>query len=544
MSNKKPHIIIFNPDEMRWDGMGHMGTAAAHTPHLDHFAREEAVSFSHAYCQNPVCVPSRCSFLTGRYPHVSGHRTMRYLLREGERTLFQELLDNGYYVWMNGRNDLVAGQIPELAESHASEIYEYDPSEDTEGSKRKQQQRTLMGKHHGYPYAHYLGVTDFEYGNDSKDLQAAINRVRNAPKNQPLCMFLGLVNPHPPYCVEKKYYERIPEAFVPERIHASDTSGKCRMMEKIREYSGMEDFPQKLWLDMRRVYLAQCAMIDDMFGQLCDALKESGMYDDSVIFVLSDHGDFAGDYDLPEKAQNCFEDCLTRVPLLIKPPKGQLVDCGITDSIVELVDFYATALDYAGVEPACDHFGRSLRPIIENRTQTVRQYAFCEGGRLAHETQCDEFHSDGLSLKGTSPQNEYLERMDAQCDDLAHEKGTMICDGRYKYIERPSGANEFYDLEKDPGERKNLYVELRDTPMVIRFQRELLRWYQTTCDVVPRNYDGRFTEAHFWIMIKQICPPEREDEVRGMFRKGASMLDVMQYFMKLAHRVADGTAAR
>ena len=60
--NRKPNIIIINPDEMRWDTMGHMGNPAAVTPTLDNFAFKDAVSFSNAYCQNPVCVPSRCSF--------------------------------------------------------------------------------------------------------------------------------------------------------------------------------------------------------------------------------------------------------------------------------------------------------------------------------------------------------------------------------------------------------------------------------------------------------------------------------------------------
>ena len=57
--NRRPDIIIINPDEMRWDTMGHMGNQAASTPRLDAFAREEAVSFENAFCQNPVCVPSR-----------------------------------------------------------------------------------------------------------------------------------------------------------------------------------------------------------------------------------------------------------------------------------------------------------------------------------------------------------------------------------------------------------------------------------------------------------------------------------------------------
>ena len=81
---KRPHIIIFNPDEMRSSALAHLGNPAAVTPNLDAFAASEAVSFRNAYCQNPVCVPSRCSFFTGLYPHVHGHRTMSHLLRPGE----------------------------------------------------------------------------------------------------------------------------------------------------------------------------------------------------------------------------------------------------------------------------------------------------------------------------------------------------------------------------------------------------------------------------------------------------------------------------
>ncbi len=120
---KRPHIIIFNPDEMRWDTMGHMGNPAASTPFLDRFAETEAVSIDRCYCQNPVCVPSRCSFATGLYPHVFGHRTMAHLLRPHEKSMFQELREAGYYVWMNTRNDLAAGQYEGWIEAQADEIY-------------------------------------------------------------------------------------------------------------------------------------------------------------------------------------------------------------------------------------------------------------------------------------------------------------------------------------------------------------------------------------------------------------------------------------
>ncbi|MFP4376754.1 MAG: sulfatase-like hydrolase/transferase [Spirochaetales bacterium] len=109
---KRPHILLFNPDQYRWEAMGHMGNRAVATPVLDALVRSEAVSFSHAYCQNPVCTPSRCSFMSGWYPHVLGHRTMFHMLHpeRGQPNLLKILKEHGYTVWWGGKNDLVPGQ--------------------------------------------------------------------------------------------------------------------------------------------------------------------------------------------------------------------------------------------------------------------------------------------------------------------------------------------------------------------------------------------------------------------------------------------------
>src|SRR4051794_3136667 len=98
MATKRPHIVIFNPDQFRGDMVGHLGCSAARTPVLDGLVRGgEAVSFRWAFCQNPVCTPSRCSFMTGWYPHVRGHRTMYHMLHpeRGEPNLLKILKDNG-----------------------------------------------------------------------------------------------------------------------------------------------------------------------------------------------------------------------------------------------------------------------------------------------------------------------------------------------------------------------------------------------------------------------------------------------------------------
>lgn len=118
----KPDIIIINPDQMRADALRHLGCEASYTPNLDALAAE-GVSFDSAFCQNPVCVPSRCSFMTGTYPHTNGHRTMGYLLHPGEDNLFRIMKNSGYYVWSSGRGDCLAGQNEKWYKECIDKVY-------------------------------------------------------------------------------------------------------------------------------------------------------------------------------------------------------------------------------------------------------------------------------------------------------------------------------------------------------------------------------------------------------------------------------------
>ena len=267
----------------------------------------------------------------------------------------EELKNAGYYVWMNARNDLVAGQVPGLVERHASEIY-YGGGESMKAGGGDVPRGAPGGKEF---YSHFGGRLGLDgngryYGADDEDLDAAIARIRSMPKDRPLCLFLGLINPHPPYQVEEPYYSAVDRKKLPKRIRAEETAGKADIEAAIRARQGMEQYSEADWDELRACYLGMCGKVDDMFCRLCDALKEAGEYDNSAIFFFSDHGDYTGDFGITEKAQNSFEDCLTNVPFLVKPPKGFETDAGISDSLVELVDFYATAMDFAGVIlPSC-----------------------------------------------------------------------------------------------------------------------------------------------------------------------------------------------
>ena len=220
------------------------------------------------------------------------------------------------------------------------------------------------------------------------------------------------------------------------------------------------------------------------------------------------------------------------MPFLIKPPKGAALDPGVSDSLAELVDFYATAMEFAGVAPSHTHFGRSLRPVLADRTARVRDYAFCEGGRQPGETHCDEYHQDGGGV--ASALSPYWPKQRAQSDDEAHAKGIMMRGERYKYVSRTLGGDELYDLREDPNETTNRIQDPALADVLTQMRLEMLKWLQATDDVVPFDHDARFTPEMLWARVRGMVPPEKTDEVKQMIADGINFPMLMHYCRELA----------
>ncbi|HVX42268.1 MAG TPA: sulfatase-like hydrolase/transferase [Mycobacteriales bacterium] len=496
MTGQRPHIIIFNPDQWRADVMGHHGNPAARTPNLDSWVDSDAVSFRNAFCQNPVCTPSRCSFMSGWYPHVRGHRTMYHMMRPGEPVLLKTLKDNGYYVWWGGKNDLVPGQggfddycdlkydtgdsvRPMFASDRSSE-WRGEPGSDTFYS-------FLVGRldaPEGEPY----------YDKDWANVLGAVAQIREWGKRAaqgeeppPLCIYLPITYPHPPYAVEDPWFGSIDRNALPERIPA-DPTGKPSILNGIRERQRLQGWSEERWDELRATYYGMCARVDHQFGLVVEALKEAGLYDDSAMFFFSDHGDFTGDYGLVEKTQNTFEDCLTNVPFLIKPPAGIPVRPRVSEALVELVDFSATVEELAGIEPQHSHFGRSLLPVLAGETDEHRDAVFCEGGRLRDERQAMELES----TSALQPDGLYWPRVSLQTESgPEHTKAVMCRTAEAKYVRRLYEDDELYDLRADPREEHNLAADPAYAGLKARLSDRLLTWYQETADVVPLVPDSR-----------------------------------------------------
>lgn len=494
--NKKklPHILIFNPDQWRGDILGHLGNSAAVTPNLDKLIETDAVSFRNAYCQNPVCTPSRCSFMTGWYPHVRGHRTMFHMLQPDEPMLLRDLKNAGYFVWWGGKNDLVPGQNGYT--DYCDIKYAAPPDPERPFQKDFHAWDEWRGDSDGDNfYSFHYGKIEkseeepYKYDNDWAMVEGAIDLIQNAPPDQPLCLYLPLEFPHPPFAVEDPWYSQIDRNALPERIPTPESWEIFpSLLGRVYERQRMQKWDEGRWRELLATYYGMCARVDTQFGMVIEALKEKQMYEDTAIFFFSDHGEFAGNYGLVEKTQNTFQDCLTNVPFIVKPPQGIDVRPGVREALIELVDMRATVDDLTGLEPGYTHFGRSLLPIISGEADKHRDAVFSEGGRIHGETHAMELESSSHQ----SPQGLYWPRVGLQSSEgPEHTKAVMCRTKNFKYVRRLYEKDELYDLLSDPQELLNQIDNPDYADVLIQLKDRLLTFYLETGDVVKHETDRR-----------------------------------------------------
>ena len=328
---------------------------------------------------------------------------------------------------------------------------------------------------------------NFVYDGDWDVVFAAIQQIKHRPPDQPLCLFLAIGYPHPPYGVEDPWYSQVDRAAVPPRAPApADWTRKPSILKGLSDRQGLGSWSEERWAELRATYYGMCARTDHQFGLILQALKEAGIYDDTAVFLFADHGDFTGDYGLVEKTQNTFEDCLTHVPFIVKPPAGVPVRPGVNDALVELVDFRATVEDFTGLQSGYTHFGRSLKPLLAGQSVTHRDAVFCEGGRLHGEVHC---------MERESPRGKdflYWPRMSLQSEaGPAHTRASMFRTRRYKYVHRLYELDELYDLQEDPRELHNRIDDPALSAVQADLKQRLLDFYLETSDVVPHKPDHR-----------------------------------------------------
>ncbi|WPJ95159.1 sulfatase-like hydrolase/transferase [Coraliomargarita algicola] len=473
------NFIYFNPDQLRADFLGCYGHPMAQTPNMDRLAAE-GTRFDQCHVQHSVCTPSRCSFMTGWYPHVRGHRTLWHPLQKDEPNTLKYLKQHGYDVQWFGKNDLLSQDSFEQSVNGL-----HFPELGSQGS------RDIFPKQDPRYWSFLYGPGD-GHTHDWNLTERAITYLRNRkPEDPPFMLNMALAFPHPPFECPQPWYDMYdPDELPPMR--PADLENKPCFHRLLREYSQWDQLDDATFRKARAVYLGMISYVDTMLGNLLNALEETGHAENTTVILFSDHGEWAGDYGLIEKWQGALDDCLTRVPMIVRTPGG--VQGHVVKELIECFDIHPTTLELAKIPLQHTQFAISMCDQLQGQAGDPNRAVFAEGGYDPHEPHCFE---GSMQDVGADPEGIYANKGRLQQDVVeASARSTMIRTQTHKLIFRRGDISELYDLQTDSNELNNLYGRTEHQAVQQSLEFQLLNWYQRTSDVVPYERSCRtYTEA-------------------------------------------------
>jgi len=376
----RPNILIFMSDQQRGDSIPPYSVAK--TPHLDKFCKE-GITFSKAFTISPHCCPARATFFSGLYPsqhgvwnNVNVGNTLSRGLYEGVRLWSEDFRDAGYDMYYSGKWHVSDTESPKergfdkynnpWTEVTSKEYkhekpspYEWARYNDLQPEKERQEAEIYK---RGYPlYTHYGEKENPFKDNDVVNDALRIFKERKQT-GKPWCQYVGTLGPHDPYFVPAKFLDLYdPKDIILPASYSDKMTDKPAMYRRIRDK--FDQLPENEQREAIRHYLAFCSYEDDLFGQVLNALEESGEADNTLVLYTSDHGDYMADHGLWCKGLPCFEGAY-HIPAAVRWP-GKIKNPGeISDSFVTLADFAPTFLEAAGIKTNREFIGRSLTPFF------------------------------------------------------------------------------------------------------------------------------------------------------------------------------------
>lgn len=372
---EKPNVLFIAADDMNND-LGAYGHPLVKTPNFDRLARM-GIKFEQAYCNYPVCNPSRASLMTGLYPDQTRVRSNGGNFRNeipSVKTLPQMFQDAGYFTARVGK--IYHYGVPtNIGEDGTDDPASWHEVVNPRGRDKWEEDRIYSID----PVMHNLGGTLSWMAQDGTDeeqtdgigVTAAIELLKRR-KAGPFFLAMGFYRPHTPYVAPRKYFQMYPLRMVRLPVEPLDDLVDL-------PHAAWVDRPYQLYLSETkkrqaiRAYYAAITFVDAQLGRLLDAVEKLGLADNTVIVFWSDHGYHMGEHKLWQKT-TLFENS-ARVPLFIASPEHRKTAGLSTKSLAELVDLYPTLADLCGLAPPKHLVGKSLAPVLEDPTQSVRETA-------------------------------------------------------------------------------------------------------------------------------------------------------------------------
>ena len=472
MPNTQPNILWICTDQQRYDTIGALNNPHVHTPNIDRLVTQ-GVAFTHAFCQSPICTPSRASFLTGMYPsRVHGCMNGNDKWAEAAPLVTSLLADAGYTCGLAGKLHLAGaqGRLEPRPENDGYHIFHWS-----------------HGVHDwwesGHAYADWLRAQGHNLGamlehpeqippelhQTTWCADRAIDFIEarqpssqdDGAQDQPWLMSVNMFDPHPPFDPPQPYLDRFDVDAMPGPLfRASDveTQAALRDVDFQTLCRHPDEFNAK---QIQAAYYAMIELIDDNVGRMIDALERTGQRANTVIIFMSDHGESLGDHGLVAKGCRFYEG-LVRVPLICAWP-DQFGAGMVRDALVELTDIAPTLLDLAGLPIPEQMQGRSLLHHLTQGDQPDhhRDYVRCEYYRALNPIANERFNGS---------------------------YGTMIRDAQYKLnVYHGHEVGELYDLAADPGEFANRWEDPAYTDVKMRLMKQSFDALALATDVGPKQ---------------------------------------------------------
>ncbi len=418
----KPNILILMADQLTPTALPAYGNRTARTPHLDALA-ERAVVFRSAYCNSPLCAPSRFSFMSGRLPSAIGAYDNAAEFAAQVPTFAHYLRLAGYRTLLSGKMHFCgADQLHGFEERLTTDIYPADfgwTPDWLNFEHRPSWYHSMDSVTQAGPCARTNQI-DF----DDEVVFRARRRLFDLARGndrRPFCMVVSMTHPHDPYAIPHEYWNRYSDRDIDmPRVHVAvqDLDPHSR---RLRHVCGLDTqaVTEAQIRAARHAYYGAVAYVDDQVGSLVAALEETQVADQTVIVVLADHGEMLGERGLWYKMS--FFEPACRIPLFIHAPR--LFSARSVSQSVSLVDLLPTLLELANdgqATPIAGQLdGHSLLPHLH--------------GSGGHDEVLGEYLAEG-----------------------AIAPIVMIRSGQRKFIHSPADPDQLFDLANDPDELHNL----------------------------------------------------------------------------------------
>jgi choline-sulfatase len=443
MAAKQPNFLILMADQMTPGALPAYGHKVTKAPHIDALA-EAGVVFDAAYCNSPLCAPSRYAFLSGQLPSRTGGFDNAAEFPADVPTFAHYLRRAGYNTVLSGKMHFCgADQLHGFEQRLTTDIYpaDFGWTPDWEHPDARPSWYHNMSSVIDAGPCIRSNQLDF----DDEVVFAArrkLHDIARRERDRPFCLVVSMTHPHDPYAITEAHWNRYRDDEIELPRVSRSAAPRDPHSERLRHVCDMERTPvtDQQIRNARRAYYGAISYVDDQIGLLRRTLTETGLADDTVVVLLADHGDMLGERGLWYKMS--FFEGAARVPLIVAAPH-RFQPRRVAAS-VSLVDLLPTLVELAGDGAAGDYAapldGRSLVPHL--------------AGTGGHDEAIGEYLAEG-----------------------AIAPLVMIRRGRDKFVHTPSDPDQLFDLADDRDELRNRAADPAATAQVRAFRDEIAaRW--------------------------------------------------------------------